>query len=170
MQCYSFRNETKEDEETSRWNQFLVKALTTSPIDSRAFRAGVIYNPLRGLTLNEMNNNLKDVNNKDGMIMMKIQYHFHEFYFPGFFLISDTDFRDFKESTKTHTKRIYLVDSGLSFNLPFPLTLRPQRGIELYITCDFSSRASDSTPPFRVKHFKYHFSDNLDEIHPLRKK
>ena len=87
-----------------------------------------------------------------------------------FFLISDTDFRDFKESTKTHTKRIYLVDSGLSFNLPFPLTLRPQRGIELYITCDFSSRASDSTPPFRVKHFKYHFSDMLDEIHPLRKK
>ena len=85
LQCYSFRNETKEDEETSRWNQFLVKALTTSPIDSRAFRAGVIYNPLRGLTLNEMNNNLKDVNNKDGMIMMRIQYHFHEFYFPGFF-------------------------------------------------------------------------------------
>ena len=62
------------------------------------------------------------------------------------------------------------MDSGLSFNLPFPLTLRPQRGIELYITCDFSSRASDSTPPFRVKHFKYYFSDMLDEIHPLRKK
>ena len=86
LQCYSFRNETKEDEETSRWNQFLVKALTTSPIDSRAFRAGVIYNPLRGLTLNEMNNNLKDVNNKEGMIMRKNQYHFHEFYFPQLFL------------------------------------------------------------------------------------
>ena len=42
------------------------------------------------------------------------------------------------------------MDSGLSFNLPFPLTLRPQRGIELYIACDFSSRESDSTPPFRV--------------------
>ena len=50
---------------------------------------------------------------------------------------------------KTHNKKIYLVDSGLSFNLPFPLTLRPQRGIELYITFDFSSRTSDSTPPFR---------------------
>ena len=43
----------------------MVKALTTSPIDSRAFRAGVIYNPLRGLTFNEMNNNLKYINNKD---------------------------------------------------------------------------------------------------------
>lgn len=52
---------------------------------------------------------------------------------------------------KTEEKKIYLVDSGLSFNLPFPLTLRPQRGIELYITCDFSSRASDSTKPFRVR-------------------
>ena len=51
---------------------------------------------------------------------------------------------------KTDEKKIYLVDSGLSFNLPFPVTLRPQRGIELYITCDFSSRKSDSTPPFRV--------------------
>ena len=26
---------------------------------------------------------------------------------------------------KTDDKKIYLVDSGLSFNLPFPLTLRP---------------------------------------------
>lgn len=50
---------------------------------------------------------------------------------------------------KTDEKKIYLVDSGLSFNLPFPVTLRPQRGIELYITMDFSSRTSDSTPPFR---------------------
>ena len=52
---------------------------------------------------------------------------------------------------KTDEKKIYLVDSGLSFNLPFPLVLRPQRGIQLYITMDFSSRKSDSTPPFRVR-------------------
>ena len=116
----------ESEEETSKWDQFLMKALTTSPIDSRAFRAGVIFNPLRGLTVNEVGH-LRDFDNKN-----------------------DTDFKDFKMSSKTHSKRIYLVDSGLSFNLPFPLTLRPQRGIELYITCDFSSRISDSTPPFRV--------------------
>ena len=40
------------EEDRSKWNQFLEKALTTSPIDSRAFRAGVIWNPLRGLTFN----------------------------------------------------------------------------------------------------------------------
>ena len=39
-----------EAEEQGRWDQLLEKALTTSPIDSRAFRAGVIWNPIRGLT------------------------------------------------------------------------------------------------------------------------
>ena len=43
----------EEEEERSKWNQFLEKALTISPIDSRAFRAGVIWNPLRGLTFNQ---------------------------------------------------------------------------------------------------------------------
>ena len=52
---------------------------------------------------------------------------------------------------KTDDKKIYLVDSGLSFNLPFPVALRPQREIELYITFDFSSRKTDATPPFRVR-------------------
>ena len=66
------------------------------------------------------------------------------------FCILDDDFKDFLKCMETDEKKIYLVDSGLSFNLPFPVTLRPQRGIELYITCDFSSRKSDSTPPFRV--------------------
>ena len=112
--------------ENSKWNQFLEKALTTTPIDSRAFRAGVIWNPLRGLTFSR-NSIIED---------------FDE--------IDNDDFKDFAECADTDEKKIYLVDSGLSFNLPFPLTLRPQRGIELYITFDFSSRGSDSTPPFRV--------------------
>ena len=67
---------------------------------------------------------------------------------PYFFL--DCDFKGYRESMKTEDKKIYLVDSGLSFNLPFPVALRPQRGIELYITFDFSSRKTDATPPFRV--------------------
>ena len=48
---FNFRLDNLE-EDRSKWNQFLEKALTTSPIDSRAFRAGVIWNPLRGLTFN----------------------------------------------------------------------------------------------------------------------
>ena len=36
--------------EQSKWDKVLERALTTTPLDSRAFRAGVILNPLRGLT------------------------------------------------------------------------------------------------------------------------
>ena len=61
---------------------------------------------------------------------------------------------------ETDDKKIYLVDSGLSFNLPFPVALRPQREIELYITFDFSSRKTDSTPPFRVSIRNIHFQQD----------
>jgi hypothetical protein len=67
-----------------------------------------------------------------------------------FYPILDCDFKGYRESMQTDDKKIYLVDSGLSFNLPFPIALRPQREIELYITFDFSSRKTDCTPPFRV--------------------
>ena len=39
-----------EENDRSRWGKILERALTTTPLDSRAFRAGVILNPLRGLT------------------------------------------------------------------------------------------------------------------------
>ena len=39
--------------ERSTWDKMLERALTTTPLDSRAFRAGVILNPLRGLTIEE---------------------------------------------------------------------------------------------------------------------
>ena len=58
-----------EEEERSRWNQFLEKALTISPIDSRAFRAGVIWNPLRGLTFKQ--NSLHTNVTSDGKIIIK---------------------------------------------------------------------------------------------------
>ena len=40
----------KEDHDGSKWDKVLGRALTTNAIDSRAFRAAVILNPLRGLT------------------------------------------------------------------------------------------------------------------------
>ena len=39
-----------EVNDRSRWGKVLERALTTNALDSRAFRAGVILNPLRGLT------------------------------------------------------------------------------------------------------------------------
>ena len=138
-------------EERSKWNQLFERALTTTPIDSRAFRAGVIWNPLRGLTFNKRS--IYDNSTSEGNPNSWLK-SFQSYRFCSWFIFTDNfeeeDFKDYLQCMKTDEKKIYLVDSGLSFNLPFPLTLRPKRGIELYITFDFSSRKSDSTPPFRV--------------------
>lgn len=55
------------------------------------------------------------------------------------------------------SKKIHIVDSGLTFNLPYPLILRPQRGVDLIISFDFSARPSDSSPPFKVSKIGHSF-------------
>ena len=40
----------ESNEDQSKFGKVLERALTSGPLDSRAFRAGVILNPLRGLT------------------------------------------------------------------------------------------------------------------------
>ena len=54
------------------------------------------------------------------------------------------------EMYPTSIKKLYVVDGGLSFNSPYPLLLRPQRGVDLILSFDFSARATDTTPPFKV--------------------
>ena len=56
------------------------------------------------------------------------------------------------EMYPTSIKKLYVVDGGLSFNSPYPLLLRPQRSVDLILSFDFSARATDTTPPFKVKH------------------
>lgn len=51
----------------------------------------------------------------------------------------------------THIKKLYVVDSGLTFNSPYPVVLRPQREVDIILSFDFSARQSDDTPPFKVK-------------------
>lgn len=48
----------------------------------------------------------------------------------------------------TKAKKLFIVDSGLVFNSPYPLLLRPQRAVDMYLSFDFSKRATDSTQPF----------------------
>jgi len=71
-----------------------------------------------------------------------------------FFLILDIsdpcEFDCIYEPLDVKSKKIHVVDSGLTFNLPYPLILRPQRGVDLIISFDFSARPSDSSPPFKV--------------------
>jgi len=58
------------------------------------------------------------------------------------------------EPTNLEAKKLYLVDSGLTFNIPFPLLLRPQRAVDLYLSFDFSTRTDDEEPPFKVYNLK----------------
>lgn len=65
---------------------------------------------------------------------------------------SDPDeFDRIYEPLDVKSKKIHIVDSGLTYNLPYPLILRSQRGVDLIISFDFSARPSDSSPPFKVK-------------------
>ena len=50
----------------------------------------------------------------------------------------------------TASERLLLVDAGLTFNSPYPVLLRPQRGVDLYISFDFSGRAEDDKDLFEV--------------------
>ncbi|XP_048833479.1 cytosolic phospholipase A2-like [Brienomyrus brachyistius] len=59
------------------------------------------------------------------------------------------EFNRIYEPLDPNSKKIYMVDSGLSFNLPYPLILRPQREVDLVISFDFTARPSDSSPPFK---------------------
>ncbi|KAK2540197.1 Pla2g4a [Columba guinea] len=59
------------------------------------------------------------------------------------------EFERIYEPLDVKSKKIHIVDSGLTFNLPYPLILRPQRGVDLIISFDFSARPSDSSPPFK---------------------
>uniref|UniRef100_A0A4W4FQF0 Phospholipase A2 n=1 Tax=Electrophorus electricus TaxID=8005 RepID=A0A4W4FQF0_ELEEL len=64
--------------------------------------------------------------------------------------VTDPDeFDRIYEPLDVKSKKIHVVDSGLTFNLPYPLILRPQRGTDLIISFDFSARPSDSSPPFK---------------------
>lgn len=66
-------------------------------------------------------------------------------------MLSDPfEFDRIYEPLDVKSKKIHMVDSGLTFNLPYPLILRPQRGVDLIISFDFSARPSDSSPPFKV--------------------
>lgn len=66
-------------------------------------------------------------------------------------IFSDPDeFDRIYEPLDVKSKKIHIVDSGLTYNLPYPLILRPQRGVNLIISFDFSARPSDSSPPFKV--------------------
>lgn len=57
---------------------------------------------------------------------------------------------DAADELALNSRHIYLVDSGLVFNSPFPPLLRPQRKVDVFISFDFSIRKRDVEFPFEV--------------------
>jgi len=74
----------------------------------------------------------------------------HSLFDVAFIFLDPDEFDRIYEPLDVKSKKIHVVDSGLTYNLPYPLILRPQRGVDLIISFDFSARPSDSSPPFKV--------------------
>ncbi|KAK2863799.1 hypothetical protein Q7C36_002953 [Tachysurus vachellii] len=123
------------------WMQRMVTSLFSDStlFNTREGRAGKVHNFMLGLNLNTSIpfSPFSDLLSQNG---------------PEEEVDAVTDPNEFDriyEPLDVKSKKIHVVDSGLTFNLPYPLILRPQRGVDLIISFDFSARPGDSSPPFK---------------------
>ncbi|XP_069186264.1 cytosolic phospholipase A2 [Procambarus clarkii] len=115
----------------------LVDAVMTGAhmLNARAGRAGEVLSPFRGLTLRHsfpispIAALTSGVDDQDDDV--------------------DIGIRSRYEPLDNTAKKLFIVDSGLAFNSPYPLLLRPQRAVDIYLSFDFSQRPSDKTQPFK---------------------
>ncbi|XP_069497488.1 cytosolic phospholipase A2 [Ambystoma mexicanum] len=139
---------TEAEEEYQRnnqasWVQRMVMAVVsdTALFNTREGRAGKVHNFMLGLNLNTtypLSPNVGYVT-QESVDDDELDA-----------AVADPDeFERIYEPLDVKSKKIHIVDSGLTFNLPYPLILRPQRGVDLIISFDFSARPSDSSPPFK---------------------
>ncbi|CAG0919094.1 unnamed protein product [Notodromas monacha] len=187
----------KEEKSKSFWSSVGQRILQSSMFDNREARAGAIFNPLRGLKLQDRfpispfaqmqllddDEEEEDANDddKEEETQQSSSVNHHQLSSsspppppPADATAGKNDkkekkkkeededededdeetddgalFKSIKEAYDTAIKKIFLVDAGLAFNSPFPLVLRPQRGVDLFISFDFSGRISDNIPPFK---------------------
>ncbi|XP_021460360.1 cytosolic phospholipase A2 isoform X1 [Oncorhynchus mykiss] len=126
------------------WVQRMITSLfsDSSLFNTREGRAGKVHNFMLGLNLNT---NMPFSTFGDFMYQNSCASVEDEVD-----AVTDPDeFADIYEPLDVKSKKIHIVDSGLTYNLPYPLILRPQRGVDLIISFDFSARPSDSSPPFK---------------------
>ncbi|XP_060088373.1 cytosolic phospholipase A2 isoform X2 [Heteronotia binoei] len=135
----------KEHQQSSQesWVQRMFMALVgdSALFNTREGRAGKVHNFMLGLNLNTCYpfSPLSGFNTQESVEDDELDT-----------AVADPDeFDRIYEPLDVQSKKIHVVDSGLTFNLPYPLVLRPQRGVDLVISFDFSARPSDSSPPFK---------------------
>ncbi|XP_025285917.1 cytosolic phospholipase A2 isoform X4 [Canis lupus dingo] len=136
------KREYHNDNQAS-WVHRMIMALVSDStlFNTREGRAGKVHNFMLGLNLNTSYpmSPLKDLMTQESLDEDELDM-----------AVADPDeFEQIYEPLDVKSKKIHVVDSGLTFNLPYPLILRPQRGVDLIISFDFSARPSDSSPPFK---------------------
>ncbi|TKC49334.1 hypothetical protein EI555_021503, partial [Monodon monoceros] len=133
-----------QNDNQASWVQRMIMALVSDSalFNTREGRAGKVHNFMLGLNLNTSYpmSPLRDFTTQESLEEDELDA-----------AVADPDeFERIYEPLDVKSKKIHVVDSGLTFNLPYPLILRPQRGVDLIISFDFSARPSDSSPPFKV--------------------
>ncbi|CAL4068414.1 unnamed protein product [Meganyctiphanes norvegica] len=124
-------------EEYKKKNWF-VSALEKVGIDSsrllntRPVKPGRIYNPFRGVSLNY------------AFVKDQIDQERDAANFTEGESIKYADGCKFKPVSH-ESKKISVMDSGFAMNSPYPLLLRPQRGVDIFLSFDFSNRNEDLT-------------------------
>ncbi|CAL1537190.1 unnamed protein product [Lymnaea stagnalis] len=126
------RSKSTKLKQKTFWDSVVSRMMESRWFQSIELRAAQIFNFMRGLSLNNVfpfspftkTQEEENENNKDT--------------FGGIF-----------DLHPTHIKKLYVVDSGLTFNSPYPVLLRPQREVDIILSFDFSARPSDDTPPFK---------------------
>uniref|UniRef100_H3DL93 Phospholipase A2 n=1 Tax=Tetraodon nigroviridis TaxID=99883 RepID=H3DL93_TETNG len=108
--------------------------------NTREGRAGKVHNFMLGLNLNT---------NMPFSPASGVAYHQPHLEEEVDAVTDPDEFVCIYEPLDVKSKKIHVVDSGLTYNLPYPLILRPQRGVDLIISFDFSARPSDTSPPFK---------------------
>uniref|UniRef100_A0A8C3L8N9 Phospholipase A2 n=1 Tax=Chrysolophus pictus TaxID=9089 RepID=A0A8C3L8N9_CHRPC len=136
-------NEEYQNSNQESWVQRMLMALVgdSALFNTREGRAGKVHNFMLGLNLNSCYplSPLADFLTQESVEEDELDA-----------AVGDPDeFERIYEPLDVKSKKIHIVDSGLTFNLPYPLILRPQRGVDLIISFDFSARPSDSSPPFK---------------------
>ncbi|KAG9483379.1 cytosolic phospholipase A2 [Eleutherodactylus coqui] len=139
---------TEAEEEYQRnsqasWVQRMLMALVcdTALFNTREGRAGKVHNFMLGLNLNASYplTPLALLTSQESVDDDETDHA----------VADPAEFELIYEPLDVKSKKIHIVDSGLTFNLPYPIILRPQRGVDLIISFDFSARPSDSSPPFK---------------------
>lgn len=136
-------NQEYQNSSQESWVQRMLMALVgdSALFNTREGRAGKVHNFMLGLNLNSCYplSPLADLLTQESVEEDELDA-----------AVADPDeFERIYEPLDVKSKKIHIVDSGLTFNLPYPLILRPQRGVDLIISFDFSARPSDSSPPFK---------------------